>query len=164
MTAFTTERATFEERMARLCGESTYRQPVEGRSTQVKPIPQAHIVAAALAFARQDPKDFGPDVAYDLATGRTGHGARVCRLLAEALGRDRSAVIRRNRPNLHIATWAAYTWAVHGGPFPQALQPGEMGANDWVVLVEAARRILWAMADEAVTRAERAASNGRRAA
>lgn len=164
MTTFTNERASFEERMARLCGESTYRQPVEGRSTQVRPIPQAHVISAALAFARQDPKDFGPDVAYDLATGRTGHGARVCRLLAGALGRDRSAVIRRNRPHLHVATWAAYTWAVHGGAFPNALQPSEVSGDDWVVLVEAARRILWVMADEAVGRAERAASNGRRAA
>ena len=150
------ERPRFEERMARLCGESTYRMPVAGRSTQDKPIPAAHMIGAALAFARLGPNDIGPDVAYDLVTERTGHAARVCRILAEAMGRDRARAVRRNRGWLACACWASYTWAVHGGPFPMALRPTEVREDDWIVLVEAGRRILWAEAEQAMDRAERA--------
>lgn len=159
---------SFEERLQRLCGESTYRMPVEGVGSHSgpPPIPAAHQFAMALSFARDGKDDFGPDVAYDIVTQRTGHGVRVTHRLAEAMGNDRGPVIRRNRPNLRVAAWAGYTWAVHGGPFPNALRPSETSQDDWLVLVEAARRILWIMADEAIYRAERAyfRKTGRRAA
>lgn len=149
---------SFEERLQRLCGESTYRMPVEGAGSHggPPPIPAAHQFAMALSFARDGRDDFGPDVAYDIVTQRTGHAARVTNRLAEAMGSEGGALIRRNRPQLRIVAWAAYTWTVHGGPFPQALRPSDTSQDDWVVLVEAARRILWVMADEAIYRAERA--------
>lgn len=149
---------SFEERLQRLCGESTYRMPVEGAGSNggPPPIPAAHQFAMALSFARDGRDDFGPDVAYDIVTQRTGHGARVTNRLAEAMGSEGGALIRRNRPQLRIVAWAAYTWTVHGGPFPQALRPSGTSQDDWIVLVEAARRILWVMADEAIYRAERA--------
>lgn len=148
---------SFEERLARLCGESTYRTPVEGRSSSgPAPIPAAHQLAAALAFARDGRDDFGPDVAYDIVTRATGHAPRVTVRLAEAMGSNGGSLIRRNRGNLRIVAWAGYVWTVQGGSFPQALRPSDTSQDDWVVLVEAARRILWVMADEAIHRAERA--------
>jgi len=154
---FTYDRPGFEERLARLCGESTYRMPVEGRATTSRPIPAAHLLAAALAYGRRhnDPTDIGPDVAYDIVTQGSGHAVKCCRVLAEAMRQDRGRMARRCRPWLRIVAWAAYA-NVTTGAAPGPLWPREMGESDFITLVEAARRILWALADDAIVRAERA--------
>ena len=71
---WSTERADFVERVAKLAGGTTYRTPGAGRGTDLKALPDEHAIAAALAYARQGPNDIGPDVAYCWCWHRTHIG------------------------------------------------------------------------------------------
>lgn len=145
------------ERLARLAGKTTYREPVGGRTTRTAVLPPEHELCVALGWARDrnDPHDIGPDVAMDMATGGGRNMAPVVRLLAEALDADRgrgSRVVSRNRPYLRIVAADAYARIVYGQRFER---PEMVTNDDWDVLTEAAYRVLERMADNAVARAER---------
>jgi hypothetical protein len=146
---------TFEERLAKLTGESTYRMPVEGRSTRSAQVPPAHQLAQALAYARLGANDVGPDVLFDIVTGRTTYAQRCVRLVAQAMCADRNRAARRCRPYMRIIVWAAYATAV-GGMRQDQLRPAEVDARDWDLLTEGAERILLSLAEQALQRAERA--------
>lgn len=156
---------TFLERLQRLCGESAYRMPVEGRSTRPGSLPAAHQLAAALGMARQGANDVGPDIAYDLVTSRTTYATRVVRTVADAMNSDRNRAARRCRQWMRIVVWASYATIV-GGLRQDQLRPSEMKQADWDLLTDAAERIMLSLAEEAVSRAERAfyAAGERRAA
>lgn len=146
------------ERLARLGGGTTYREPVGGRTTRSGAIPADHELCVALGWARDrdDPHDIGADIAMDMATGAGRNMASVVRQLANALdqggGHRGSRVIRRNRPFLRIAAADAYARIVYSQRFerPEAVAPA-----DWEAITEAAYRVLERMADNAVARAER---------
>lgn len=146
---------TFLERLQRLCGESAYRMPVEGRSTRPGSLPAAHQLAAALGMARQGKDDVGPDIAFDMVTGRATTAGRVVRTVAEAMGLDRNRAARRCRPYLRIIVWASYA-AIVGGSRQDQLRPSEVTQADWALLTEASERIMLSLAEQAVSRAERA--------
>ncbi|MBO9717502.1 MAG: hypothetical protein J7507_12020 [Pseudoxanthomonas sp.] len=113
-------RPSFRERVHALAGHTTFREPAGGRSTVARPVPTDHLIAAALAYGRRGPADIGPDVAFDMATGRDGHRRQVQRWLGGVLAADRTAACRRLRPLAAVyATWA-YGSAVLGLPFPPA--------------------------------------------
>lgn len=158
---YTHDRPAFRERVMALAGASTWREPVEGRSTAQAPIPAVHLVAAALAYGRRGREDIGPDIACDLATGRMGHAVRVTRGLRIAIGRDRSRIVHRNRHWLQVIAESGYRVAMGDRVLPC---PEGMDVNEYCVLVEAARRILLQVADEAVSEAERAQGWRRRVA
>lgn len=149
------ERRTFWERLGRLTGESTYRTPTEGRSTRSAHVPAAHQLAQALSYARQNPGDVGPDIAYDIVCQTTGYAVRVGRAVAAAMAADRNRAARRCRPWLRIIVWAAYLRVTKDEVHDQ-LRPAEVSEGDWLLLTEGAARILWVLAEEAVARAERA--------
>lgn len=146
---------TFWERLARLGGESTYRTPTEGRSTRSAHVPPAHQLAAALAYARQSPADVGPDIAYDVACRTTTYARRVGNAVAEAMCADRARAARRCRPWMRIIVWAAYLRVAKDEDYAR-LRPAEVSQDDWDLLTEGAERILLALAEQAVSRAERA--------
>ncbi|MGL4275182.1 MAG: hypothetical protein ACRCTO_23105 [Pseudomonas paracarnis] len=158
---YSSDRPTVFERLGRLAGVSTYRVPVEGKGTSWQPIPSEHALCLALGMARtSDPLDVGPDVAFDMATQSSRHQRRVCEALTAALSESRDhRAVRRNRPYLAVAAWAAYTRLVYGtqGPAPDGVKP-----DDWDVLVDVAERILATLADQAVWRAGRALSRDRK--
>lgn len=119
-------RPSFRERVHMLAGRSTYREPIEGRSYDPKPIPADHMVAAALAFGRVNAADVGPDIAFDMATGRPGHYRQVCAWLGSTLASEaqhragRMASVRRCAPiSGHYAMWA-YNVVVQGWQPPPA--------------------------------------------
>lgn len=113
-------RPTFRERVFALAGHGTWRGPSDGVRGEQRPIPADHLVAAALAFGRHNPKDVGPDIAFDIALGREGHKRGVCFWLGGALAVERSGACKRLRPwAAHYATWA-YNAMVHGWQFPPA--------------------------------------------
>lgn len=147
---------SFEERLQRLCGESTYRMPVEGASMS-KPgnLPAAHQLAAALGMARQGKDDVGPDIVMDMVVGRTNTAGRVVRTIADAMNADRNRAARRCRPYMRIVVWAAYATVI-GGLRQDQLRPADVTQADWDLLTEAAERIMGCLADEALVRAERA--------
>lgn len=146
---------SFEERLQRLCGESAYRMPVEGRSTRPGSLPAAHQLAAALGMARQGKDDVGPDIVMDMVTGRTNTAGRVVRTIAAAMAGDRNRAARRCRPYMRIIVWAAYC-AVVSGLRQDQLRPSDVTQADWDLLTMAAERIMGCLADEALQRAERA--------
>jgi hypothetical protein len=158
---YTHERPSFRERVMALAGSSTYREPVEGRSTGPASIPTVHLVAAALAFGRRGPSDIGPDMACDLATDRMGHAVRITRELRIAMGRDRSRIVKRAAPWLQVIAESGYRVAMGA---PVLLCPDGLDADDYALLVAAAEKILLRAADEAVGEAERAQGWGRRVA
>lgn len=149
----------FAERVAALIGQSTWREPVEGRATRSRQVPAAHMVAGALAFGRQGPDDIGPDIAFDLVTGRMGHHGRVCLVLGEALARDRAASVRRCRPYIAVIAWAGYCAAMRGTGVNIGTPPMPDGCRetDWEVLVPAAALILERLADDTIAACERKA-------
>lgn len=111
---------TFRERVYALAGHSTWRGPSDGVRGEQKAIPADHLVVAALAFGRMGQNDIGPDIAFDIATGRSGHQRKVCLWLGAELARERSGPGKRLRPwAAHYATWA-YNAMVHGWQFPLA--------------------------------------------
>jgi hypothetical protein len=82
---FSTVRAGFMERVAELAGGTTYRMPVGGQGTGGDRMPDAHAIAASLAYARRGPTDIGPDIAVAIATGSVAHRTRIVMELSAAL-------------------------------------------------------------------------------
>ena len=149
------EQPSFLERLSVLAGKTSYRIPVEGRSSQVKAIPVEHSIAIALAYAREGGDDIGPDMAYDMATASYRHRTRIVRTVAEAIKKDRHCrPVRRNRHLVHLACEAAYQRAHNRSIVFDA----PLGTNmaDWEFLIEASYRIMQSMAESAVRRAEQA--------
>lgn len=147
------------ERLARLSGTTTYRQPMEGRATRTPQLPPDHEVCVALGWARRrsDPHDIGPDVVFDMATGSGRHMVKVIQTLADALdpgpGNRGHRAARRCRPWLKVVSADAYARLVYGQRFER---PEAMTEDDWAYLSEGAHRVLATMADDAIDRAERA--------
>lgn len=151
---YSQDRPGLMERLGKLAGATGWRQPVEGQGTTRRAIPVEHELAMALGMARtSDPLDIGPDIAFDMATHSNRHQRAVCEALAKAIGNARDhRSVRRNRPFIRIAAWAAYTRLVYGDV---VRVPEQVRAEDWEVLTDVAERILSAMADEAISRAAR---------
>lgn len=153
-------RPDFRERVMALAGHSTFREPmrVGGSADARRSIPSDHLVAAALSFGRQGGDDIGPDIAFDMATGRRGHARRVCTALGVALAGDRSRLVRRCRPWLAIAAASGYGLLVDGQQYPR---PKDCSDDDWLDLVAASAAILEQLAEGALSlaaqRAQRAA-------
>lgn len=84
---YSTDRPEFLERLAKLAGGTTFREPTGGRGTKMEQLPDAHAIATALAFARrhEEPDDIGPDVAYCWALGSDAYRSKVTRRLSIAL-------------------------------------------------------------------------------
>jgi hypothetical protein len=160
MTTFTHDRPTFRERVMALAGHSTWREPVGGHSTHLRQIPADHLVAAALSFGRRGADDIGPDIAFDMATGKAGHYRQVCEWLGKLVCADdssarKSSPAKRCRPwAAHIAV-AAYNALVRGYRVPPA--PDGVRQDDWEQLVLYACLLLDRTAEDALALAGRRA-------
>lgn len=147
---FSHDRATFRERIARLAGGTTYREPMEGHSTDPHRLTDLD-VAAALAFARQGASDIGPDVAYCIICQTDAHRPRIVRELALALTASGGYYLRAARPYLlHIAdqAFAAAVWQA------RVAKPEGLGDKAYSALMLAGVATLHRAADEAIHRAE----------
>lgn len=142
----------FRERVYALVGSTTWREGGGSRSTEQRPIPAEHMIAAALAFGRRGKDDIGPDIAFDMATGRMGHHRRVCEALGRALSTDRARWVERLRPYHGVAAWAAYCAVIgHGQPE----RPEGAAEEAWKDLVAAAALVLERLAEDALALAAR---------
>lgn len=153
---YSAERAGFAERLGRLAGETTYRVPVEGRSTRHASVPEPHALATALAYARRSRDDVGPDMAYDMVLGRATYRVRIVRSVAAAM------MSYRGQGSRCIARWPQWVnQACHIAygellGFRAVRGPLAVPDDDWSMLVESAKRIMLILADDAVAHAERA--------
>lgn len=146
------DRATFRERIARLAGGTTYREPMEGHSTDPHRLTDLD-VAAALAFARKGSSDIGPDVAYCMICQSDAYRPRIVRELALALSESGGYYLRKARPYLlHIAdqAFAAIVWQA------RVARPEGCSERAYSALLLAGVATLHSAADEAIRDAERA--------
>lgn len=109
-TLWNSDRPDFCERVAKLAGGTTYRTPTEGRGTKLDQLPDAHAVAAALAFARRGENDVGPDVAYCWVLRCDSYRRKVVRKLADALRCREFQSVTRWRLTAAEAAWDAMIW------------------------------------------------------
>lgn len=89
------ERAGFLERLGRLAGQTTYRQPIEGVGTRSDYMPESHVLAARLAYARGRKWNPGPELAYTIATGIPCKRAEVIDWLASKMARSMEVSTQR---------------------------------------------------------------------
>lgn len=143
----------FRERVLALAGHSTWREGGGSRSTAGKPIPADHMIAGALSFGRSAPGDIGPDIAFDMAVGRTGHAERVCRWLGPMLAADRARATERTRQWHGWIAVIAYRAVVLGEPVPPA--PSGARTEDWAEVVIFAGLLLETAAEDALALAAR---------
>lgn len=148
---WSTERADFVERVAKLAGGTTYRTPGAGRGTDLKALPDEHAIAAALAYARQGPNDIGPDVAYCWVLASDAYRERTTRLLAVALV---CHDLRKVRPHLLAAAEAAWDTLIHDRR-GRGMAPAGADAVSWDRALLGAIGTLHSSAWDALARAER---------
>jgi hypothetical protein len=144
---------SFRERVHSLAGRTTYREPMGGYGTTASQIPSDHIIAAALSFGRRDRGDIGPDIAFDIATGRPGHYRQVCAWLGRQIIGDRTASVARMRPWAAHVSVASYNAVVRGWHVPEA--PIGATAKDWGSAVILGCLLLQYAADDALALAAR---------
>jgi hypothetical protein len=145
-------RPTFRERVLALAGHGTFREPASGSSEQ-RQIPADHLIAAALSFGRRNPRDVGPDMAADMATGRPANYLKCCEWAGRAIASDRGAPARRAKPwAAHVAV-SAYNALVRGYSVPPA--PDGCRPSDWAELVLFACLLLEYAAEDALALAGR---------
>ena len=150
---YSTVRAGFAERLARLAGGTTFREPVGGHSVKADNMPDVHAMAASLAFARQGDGDIGPDVAFAVICQRMTHRRRVVSEMTAAL------LAQGGRPGERCADYlpqiaaSCYVHVVTGNPAERVEGPDE---RDWLILSSMGAGLLWDAVTVSVRRAERA--------
>ena len=148
---WSTDRPEFVERVAALAGGTTYRLPVAGRGTKTDQLPDAHAIAAALAYARTEPDDIGPDVAYCWVLQSDAYRQQTTRRLAILLRSPRTRTLATHRL---LAADVAWEVMIHNRRTKVA-QPADVMPRDWDALLLAAIGMLQAAAWEALDTAER---------
>lgn len=151
MAAFDAGRIEFAERLAKLAGGTTYRTPTGGRGTKQDQLPDAHAIAAALAFARRGDDDIGPDVAFCWVLQSDAYRNKVCRRMAVALQSHHTRWVGAHRLAAAEAAWATMIHDQRGSHRPPACPPRDwdsmllasiavMNDSAWDSLAEAERR------------------------
>lgn len=148
---FSNERAGYAERLARLAGGTTWREPIGGYSTSADNMPDVHALAASLAFARQGPNDIGPDVAFAVICKKMTHRERVVMKLADALLGLAGHVAERCADSLPQVAAASYVHVCTGEPVSK---PEDVTHRDWEILSAIAIGQLWDAVNVSVRRAE----------
>lgn len=151
MSLYSSDRPEFAERVARLAGQTTYRVPTEGRGTRMEQLPDAHAIAAALAFARQGPDDIGPDVAYAWVVQTDAGRERVTRKLSEAMRCKEFQNAGRHRLAAAEVAWEVM---VHNRR-PATAAPADCSPATWDRMLLVALGTLHAKAWDALAEAER---------
>lgn len=142
---FTSDRPEFIERLAKLAGGTTYREPVGGHSTKSEHLPDTHAIAAALSFARRGQDDIGPDVAYCWALQSDSYRAKVTRILADTICRESKA----SREEVAQAIGAAWEAMIHNR------KPIETGSRASAALLLLVAGVLYNSAWDSLAQAER---------
>lgn len=152
---FTHDRASFRERIARLVGGTTWREPLEGHSTDPRRMTDQD-VAAALAYARQGADDIGPDIAYCIVCNSNSYRRRSVSTVAQEIFETTKR--RRGLHEMVLAADAAWGFVVWGRTQPR---PDTIDQTAWDVLVRLAVAIFDSAAESAIHRAERCYRNKR---
>lgn len=151
---FTHVRAGFAERVAKMAGGTTYREPVGSFGSSADHLPDAHAIAAAMAYARRGQTDIGPDIAVAIATGSIAHRTKIVMELSAALLASTGRVGERAVNYLLTISAHCYLFVVTGKP--QGPRPLGVADRDYIILRSLGEGILWQAAESALERAQKA--------
>lgn len=151
--AYSAERAGYAERLARLAGGTTYREPMEGHATKSDNMPDVHAMAASLAFARRGEADIGPDVALAVILKEMTHREKVIFKLSKALLLLSGFAGQRCAYYLPQISAACYRHVCTGLPVEK---PEGVPDRDWEILSSIAIGQLWDAVAVTIRRAEHA--------
>jgi|GEM_PF-2147060 len=149
---YTNERAGFRERLARMAGGTTYREPIGGYGTKADSVPDVHTMAAALAYAKEGPSDIGPDIALAIVCQADYRRQQIVTELVAALLAETGRVGERCADVLPIICGRAYVAVVLGVP-AEADADWKIAARDWQLLSGLAEAALMQAAEGAIRRA-----------
>lgn len=149
------DRCGFVERLGALSGKTTYREPGGAGhqpfvATSISP---DNAMVLALAMARRNEKDVGPDIAYSVGTGIPHHRQRVVEWLADKLLRGTGPTGRKAERQLLAISGQAYDLVI--GQRDKVIPP-KGAVVSFTLLVNVGAGWLWVAMESAVERAERA--------
>ncbi|HEY4292076.1 hypothetical protein [Luteibacter sp.] len=153
------DRAGFLERLGQLAGTTAWREPGKvggGVPYAARGMATENALVLALAMARRNPKDKGPDIAYSLATQQPYKGAEVVAWLSDKLAAGTGRIGHRNAGRMTTVATQAYEWIVGTRVHPDASEVAERFHDDFCTLYDIAQGWLWMSMEAAVERAERA--------
>ncbi|MGE7137925.1 hypothetical protein ACQKIE_09890 [Luteibacter sp. NPDC031894] len=153
------DRAGFLERLGQLAGTTAWREPGRvggGTPYAARGMATENALVLALAMARRNPKDKGPDIAYSLATQQPYNGAEVVAWLAEKLAVGTGRIGERNAGRMVPVATQAYEWIVGTRVHPDVSEVADAFHDDFRTLYDIAQGWLWMAMEAAVERAERA--------
>lgn len=147
------DRAGFLERLARLSGQTTYREPGGGGGSpySARMMTTENALALALSFARVHPRDIGPEVVYTIATQVPHQQGRVLAWLATRLLNDTGPAGRKCEHQLIVLSRHCYEVVAFGKavtPLPRRLPVA------WDKLRDIGIGWLWMAAESTIERAE----------
>lgn len=159
---FEFSRTTFVERVQKLTGTTTWREPMLGGVSTANTIPDAHLAAAAMAYAKDkdDPRSVAHHIAYALYVGGRHWQDEIVTAVEEQLLdlESRMHVTRGARKSIaRMAAIASYLNVMRGDEMPKPAACGDV----WYFMVRVGERWLYAQAEQAIARAERAYHNAR---
>lgn len=147
------DRSGFIERLGRLSGTTTWREP--GGSGYTPPtigaISVENAMMLSLSMARRNPKDVGPDIAYSVGTGQPYRRQRVVEWLADKLLAGTGAAGHRAKRQLLSISGQAYDLVI--GARDRVIPPRGAVA-EYTLLVNVGAGWLWVAMESAVERAE----------
>ena len=149
MSLYSTDRPEFIERLAKLAGGTTWRQPLEGHGTKSDHLPDAHAIATALGFARKGADDVGPDVAYCLAVRSDSYRHKSVSTLVRVLTDGKQT---RSSGDLYTAIDAAWDSVVWDRAKDR---PPHIPEKAWDAALLVGIRVLHERAWDALAEAER---------
>jgi hypothetical protein len=151
------ERAGLMERLCILAGVTTWREPVGGFTNKPGKIPPEHVLAAALAFARDrsgKARDIGPDILESLVLGKLGdRGEYITTKLLHALLDVSARMHAIHRPTLRKACRRVVVGCVEGVPVERI---NAISAHDWRFIESLGTTTIWNSAEQTLKEVARA--------
>lgn len=148
------DRTGFIERMGRLAGSTTWREPGGAGYTPhvAGSILPDNALLLALCGARRNPKDVGPEIAFSVGTGAPHRRREVVDWLVDKLHRGTGKIGRTRIGMLTAISGQAYDLVI--GTRKTIEPPASDKARDFLLLVNIGAGWLWMAMEAAVERAE----------
>jgi hypothetical protein len=149
------DRSGFVERLGRLAGKTTWREPTGAGYTPYVSgsLSSENAMVLALSMGRRNERDVGPDVAYSVGTGQPHRRQQVVEWLADKLLRGTGPTGRKAERQLLAISGQAYDLVI--GQRSQVIPP-KGAVTSFTLLVNVGAGWLWVAMESAVERAERA--------
>jgi len=149
------DRSGFVERLGRLAGQTTWREPTGAGYTPYVSgsLSGENAMVLALSMGRRSERDVGPDVAYSVGTGQPHRRQQVVEWLADKLLRGTGPTGKKAERQLLAISGQAYDLVIG---MRQKVIPPRGAVTEFTLLVNVGAGWLWVAMESAVERAERA--------